>query len=288
VTSSPPGQPPTHESPRHEPPPGQSGASARGEPAGNSESGRPPPGLLNLTISWRAMTGDPAGPATLGRIGPITGRQALPLALAAALDPHAQWRVIVLDDTGCALAVETIRRNCQPGDRARPGGVVGQVTVTIPAADVTRPASSPSATTDTTAWDTGAGIRAAVLRTARRAYARAVETSMADVAAGGCAHTMATDAYRPTTRIRDHVVARDQTCRDPCCRQPASRADLDHTLAWDKGGRTCPCDLGPRCRTHHQIKALPGWTLTQPTPGHFELTTPAGRTYTTDPDSYPI
>jgi hypothetical protein len=46
-------------------------------------------------------------------------------------------------------------------------------------------------------------------------------------------------------------------------------------------------NLWPRCRTHHTIKALPGWTLTQPTPGHFELTTPAGRTYATDPDPYP-
>jgi hypothetical protein len=260
---------------------------------------RLPPGLLDLTISWRALSGDPAGPATLGRIGPITGRQALPLALTAALDPHARWRVIVVDDAGCALAVETVRRNREPGDQARPGGVTGQVTVTISAAHVTQPDSGPSATSPS-ATSPGAasqapdcdaaagGIREAVLRAARRACARAVQTGRADVAAGGCAHTMATDAYRPTTRIRDHVVARDQTCRDPCCRQPGSRADLDHTVPWDKGGRTCPCDLGPRCRTHHTIKALPGWTLTQPAPGHFELTTPAGRTYITDPDPYPI
>jgi hypothetical protein len=193
--------------------------------------------------------------------------------------------VIVLDDAGCALAVETIRRH--HGDQARPGGVTGQVTVTIPATDVTQPASSSAASSQPPGRDAAAGICDAVLRAARRAYARAVETGRVDAAAGGCAHTMATDAYRPTTRIRDYVVARDQTCRDPCCRQPGSRADLDHTVPWDKGGRTCPCDLGPRCRTHHKIKALPGWTLTQPTPGHFELTTPAGRTYTTDPDPYP-
>lgn len=41
------------------------------------------------------------------------------------------------------------------------------------------------------------------------------------------------------------------------------------------------------CRTHHKIKQLPGWTLTQLRPGHFQLTTPAGRTYTTNPDPYP-
>ncbi|MGH3399735.1 MAG: hypothetical protein ACRDPO_34135, partial [Streptosporangiaceae bacterium] len=77
------------------------------------------------------------------------------------------------------------------------------------------------------------------------------------------------------------------TCRNPRCRQPAHHADLDHTTPYDQGGLTCECNLGGYCRTHHKIKQLPGWTLTQPTPGHFQLTTPAGRTYTTTPDAYP-
>ncbi|MGH3156681.1 MAG: hypothetical protein ACRDNF_08935, partial [Streptosporangiaceae bacterium] len=68
---------------------------------------------------------------------------------------------------------------------------------------------------------------------------------------------------------------------------PAHHADLDHTTPYDQGGLTCECNLGGYCRTHHKIKQLPGWTLTQPRPGHFQLTTPAGRTYTTTPDAYP-
>ena len=127
-----------------------------------------------------------------------------------------------------------------------------------------------------------------MLRAARRAHARAHRQAAADAAApGGCAHTNATAAYRPTTKIRDHVTARDQTCRNPRCRQPARHADLDHTRAWHQGGLTCECNLGGHCRRDHKIKQLPGWTLTQPTPGHFQLTTPAGRTYTTTPDPYP-
>ncbi len=127
-----------------------------------------------------------------------------------------------------------------------------------------------------------------MLRAAHRAHTRAHRQSAADAAApGGCAHTTATAAYRPTTKIRDHVTARDQTCRNPRCRQPARHADLDHTLAWHQGGPTCECNLGGHCRRDHKIKQLPGWTLTQPTPGHFQLTTPAGRTYTTTPDPYP-
>ena len=286
----PPGHPPGRPLPVSHPPP-------RGQPA------RPPPGLLDLVISWRALNGDSAGPATFSRIGPITACQARLLALTAAADPHARWQVILTDPDGYAIATETIRRRHRQDRARRPAGVTGQVTVTIPAAtldqlDGTRPGDLGPATSGTTGTGTGAtgsvtsaagsGIRAAVLRAARRAQARARRQAAADAAApGGCAHTTATPGYRPTTKIRDYVTARDQTCRNPRCRQPARHADLDHTTPWHKGGPTCECNLGGHCRTHHKIKQLPGWTLTQPRPGHFQLTTPAGRTYTTTPDPYP-
>ena len=294
-----PGRPPPAS---HSPPAGHSPPS---RPPPRGQPGRPPPGLLDLVISWRALTGDPAGPATLSRIGPITGTQALLLALTAAADPHARWQVILTDQDGYAIATETVRRRHHPGTARRPAGVTGQVTVTIPAAVVdqlhgTRRGDPGPATSGTTgagagagaagsvAGAAGSGIRAAVLRAARRAQARAQRQAAADAAApGGCAHASATAAYRPTAKIRDRVTARDQTCRHPRCRQPARHADLDHTTPWHKGGPTCDCNLGGHCRTHHQVKQLPGWTLTQPRPGHFQLTTPAGRTYTTTPDPYP-
>jgi hypothetical protein len=268
-------------------------------------------------MSWAAVNGTPGAAATLSRLGPISTTQALPLAGMAALDPWTQWRVILTDPGGRAIAVERIRRRTghQPG---RPPGIVGRVTVTIPASALDTDtdtdilststlaarasgnaahASSTGASgrvADASAFDTGLpgtpghGIRSAILRTAHRAAARARQEQAADTAAGGCAHTTATPAYRPATRIREHVEARDQTCRQPACRQPAWHADIDHTQAWHKGGPTCPCNLGAHCRTHHKIKQLPGWTLTQPRPGHFTLTTPAGRTYRTEPDTYPV
>ncbi|HEX3493269.1 MAG TPA: HNH endonuclease signature motif containing protein, partial [Streptosporangiaceae bacterium] len=242
----------------------------RGRPA------RPPPGRLELEISWRALTGDPAGPGTLSRVGPISAGQALPLAVTAAADPHARWLVIVTDSDGYAIAVETVRRRHRTGRAHRPAGVTGLVSVTIPAATLDQLA------------DDAHGIQAAVLRAARRAWARAQQQAIADAKAPGeCAHTDATPAYRPSQKIRDYVTARDQTCRNPRCRQPARHADLDHTVPWHKGGPTCSCNLGGFCRVHHQIKQLPGWTVTQTRPGHFQLTTPAGRTYATTPDPYP-
>jgi len=77
------------------------------------------------------------------------------------------------------------------------------------------------------------------------------------------------------------------TCRSPICGQPAWRADLDHTVPYDQGGRTCRCNIGGGCRRHHQLKQHPRWKLDQPRPGHFTWTTPAGRTYATEPDTHP-
>jgi hypothetical protein len=77
------------------------------------------------------------------------------------------------------------------------------------------------------------------------------------------------------------------TCRSPVCRQPAWRADLDHTRPHDQAGRTCRCNLGGRCRRDHILKQHPRWGFTQDG-DEFTWVTPAGRTYTTGPDTHPV
>jgi hypothetical protein len=269
-------------------PPG-TGPPGTGLPASGLEGGvdagsgtrRPPSGLLDLTIGWATLAGHSAVPADLGRTGPVTAPQARLLAATAIPDPHAQWRVILTDPGGHAIAVERIRRGPRicPRQDHRPPGTAGRVTITLPASVLDQPwpvTSTPAG-----------GILTAALRAGQRAARRAAKTAAAGTAApGGCAHTTATPAYRPPPRTRELVEARDQTCRHPRCGQPAWRSDLDHTTPWHRGGPTCHCNLGAFCRTHHQIKQQPGWTLTQPHPGHFELTTPAGRTYTTHPHTH--
>jgi hypothetical protein len=251
-------------------------------------------------------------PADLSRIGPVTAGQALPLAAVAALHPATTWRVILTDPGGVAIAVERVRRRSRSGagsgsaagagPRARPAGadcgksspasdtpppgVVGRVTVVLPLGTFDRENHSGGA--EDGGIEDG-GIRAAIWRAAIRAARRVHQAAAADASSPApCAHAGGTAAYRPTRLIREYVEARDQTCRQPTCRQPARRTDLDHTRPWHLGGPTCSCNLGPRCRTHHKIKQLPGWTLAQPEPGTFWLTTPAGRTYVTRPDAYPV
>lgn len=94
-----------------------------------------------------------------------------------------------------------------------------------------------------------------------------------------CRHKRETASYVPSPSLRHLVEARDVTCTFPGCRRPAWQCDLDHTLAYDRGGKTCECNLAPLCRFHHQVKQAHGWVLEQPEPGVMRWVTPSGRTY---------
>ena len=125
-----------------------------------------------------------------------------------------------------------------------------------------------------------------MLRAAAAGLEKAVAQAAEDAAAGGCAHGIESTAYRPPPRLREFIAARDLTCRFLTCRMPAWRGDLDHTIPWDDGGRSCKCNLGGGCRGHHQLKQHPRWRLEQRAPGQFTWITPAGRRYTVGPDSH--
>ena len=213
--------------------------------------------------------------------------------MLAARSADTEWRVVVTDDDGRAIAIERARPGWHTRKRdaeartaksaADTTGVVGRVTVAIRASWLDTPrvayAGLPKPVGE---------IAAMVVRAANRAAARASATSDAGAEGGGCTHADACVCYRPPPRIREFVAARDVTCRFGPCGQPAWRADLDHTVPWQKGGLTCGCNLGGCCRTHHKVKQLRGWNLEQPQPGVFVWTTPAGRSYQVRPDPYPV
>jgi Domain of unknown function (DUF222) len=274
---------------------------ALARPAGEPD-GRPVPGLLDVTLPWTTLAGLPGGgPGLLGRIGPITPLQARRLATAAVHDPAAQWRIIITNAEGQAIAVTRIRRRrsrAGPGPARdgppRPFGLVGRVTLTISQDTLDERASGLTEQPVGQAGGLGApgpppdGIALTALRAAIQLLERARVQAQADAVAGGCAHADESLGYRPPPRLREYIAARDVTCRSPVCGQPAWRADLDHTIPYDQGGRTCRCNLGGGCRRHHQLKQHPRWKLEQTKPGVFTWTTPAGRTYTVGPDSYPL
>jgi hypothetical protein len=85
----------------------------------------------------------------------------------------------------------------------------------------------------------------------------------------------------PPAPLRHLIQARNPTCGFPGCRRPARQCDLDHTVAYHQGGRTCECNLAPLCQFHHHLKHSTGWALEQPRPGIPRWTAPSGWKYTT-------
>jgi hypothetical protein len=241
-------------------------------------------GLLDLTVPWSTLTGDSGEPGQLTRIGPITPAQACHLADLAAADPGVSWRVVLTGSDGRAMAVSRV-----PKLRGVPklGGSGDRVAADSPASLIRRVTVTISA--DHAASPPPAGLPIILERT-RRAAAEAAENArlraIADAAAGGCAHDLASSGYAAPPRLRDFITARDGTCRFPTCRQPVWRCDLDHSIPYHKGGKTCSCNLGGLCRFHHMIKQHNFWQLAQAVPGTFAWTTPAGRTYYAQPEQH--
>jgi hypothetical protein len=99
------------------------------------------------------------------------------------------------------------------------------------------------------------------------------------------AGTLAADQH--LTDLQHLIGVRQQLCMFPGCGRAARRCDLDHTIPYHRGGRTCECNMAPLCRKHHQAKQAQGWWLEQAQPGIMTWTTPSGRRYTTHPTVYP-
>jgi hypothetical protein len=86
--------------------------------------------------------------------------------------------------------------------------------------------------------------------------------------------------------MRDLIEVRDQVCGFPICRRPASRCDLDHTVPYDRGGLTCPCNISGGCRHDHRMKGSTAWRLRQPRPGTLIWTAPSGLSWTVTPEAH--
>ncbi|HWG00375.1 MAG TPA: hypothetical protein VG164_00825 [Trebonia sp.] len=245
-------------------------------------------GRARLMLPWRTMAGMASEPGELSWFGTVTPGQARDFARAAAADPAVRWTVIVTDDDGHATTVTTLKNR----RATKTPGLLEEVTVTIAASLAAGPGSDDAMRRWTACLLTGvrnadgpalADVLARTLRAARAAIADADRRVVLDERAGGCAHTLEVTTYRAPGTMRRWLNARDGTCRNPVCRRRASQCDQDHTVAYDKGGRTCTCNLGALCRLHHQVKQLRGWRLSQDSSGCFTWTTPAGLTYRKEP-----
>ncbi|MGF9662149.1 HNH endonuclease signature motif containing protein, partial [Arthrobacter crystallopoietes] len=95
---------------------------------------------------------------------------------------------------------------------------------------------------------------------------------------------VAREMRHPPEWLKRHVRLRDGTCRGLGCRTHWKHCELDHTLAWEHGGKTELANLALRCKPDHLSKHNDGWHTTQEPHGVIRHQTRTGQTYTSYPD----
>jgi hypothetical protein len=250
-------------------PPADAGPSPALGPAGDAAGGFA--GRITLTVPLGTAAGLADRPGELAGHGPVDPWLARDLAAAAARNPKTTWCVTVTDQHGHAVGHGCAR----PGPRSHrkragpgppPGGAGFSFT----------PASRDGPPGGYGTWR---------LRTPGSGPDWIVAIDTLDTR--NCPHRYESRGHDPGARLRHLSQIRHDTCTSPVCRRPAVQCDFEHNTPYEAGGRTCLCNGGPKCRHDHRLKQQPGWTVDQLPDGTFRWTTPAGRTYTTEPTRYP-
>jgi hypothetical protein len=215
--------------------------------------------------------------------GPLDADDCRSLGRAMATHPRTRWCLTITDENGHPIAHGCARRRrgpLPPGDRAPPAGDRAP-----PAEDRASPAGDRAPPSGGRPFLTGDCTPAPGWAEGMAAWVAGLELQWLE--SGACTHLRESAGYRPPPSLQHLIRVRTQTCAFPGCGRPARHCDLDHTVPYEAGGRTCECNLAPLCRRHHQCKQTHGWTLEQTGPGIMTWITPSGRRYTTHPTAYP-
>jgi hypothetical protein len=233
-----------------------------------------PPGFagrVTLTVPLATLTDLADRPGELAGLGPVDPWLARDLARAAAASPRTTWCITVTDGQGHAVAhgcarpePKHHRKRAGPGP---PGGAGFSFT----------PASRGGPPGGYGPWR---------LRTPGPGPDLII--TLDPITTDPCDHRFEASGHDPGVKLRHLAQVRHATCTSPICRRPARQCDFEHSTPHETGGRTCLCNAGPKCRHDHRLKQHPKWTVDQLPDGTFRWTTPAGRTYTTEPTRYPI
>ena len=229
-------------------------------------------GRVTLTVPLGTAAGLADRPGELGGHGPVDPWLARDLLTAAAASPKTTWCVTVTDQHGHAVGHGCTRPEPKSHrKRAGPGPPPGAAGVSF------TPASRDGPPGGYGTWRLrvpGDGPDLIV----------AIDSVRTDP----CQHQYQARGHDPGVRLRHLSQIRYATCTSPVCRRPAAQCDFEHNTPYEAGGRTCLCNGGPKCRHDHRLKQQPGWTVDQLPDGTFRWTTPAGRSYDTEPTRYPI
>jgi hypothetical protein len=242
-------------------------------PAGGAGGGFA--GRVTLTVPLATLLGLDQRPGEIPGIGPVDPWLARDLAGAAARNPTTTWCVTVTDRHGHAIGHGCARPG-PAGRRARAGPPGGHQARDGPGFTFT-PAGQDGPAGGYGSW-----------RLRIPGPAPGLVIDLDPVTTDPCDHRFQAPGHEPGARLRHLSQVRHATCTSPICRRPARTCDFEHNIPYEAGGKTCLCNGGPKCRHDHRLKQQPGWKVDQLPDGTFRWTTPAGRSYDTEPNRYPI
>ncbi len=238
-------------------------------------------GRNHLTISLVTLLGLADRPGEIPGLGPVDPWLARDLARASAASPKTTWCLTVTDDQGHAIGHGCARPEprMHPRRRADPRGTGPSGGHDPPGPGFTfTPADADGPPGGYGTWRFSTGIRGQP----------GLLIAIDPIAIDECDHRFQAKGHDPGVKLRHLSQVRHAMCTGPMCRRPSVRADFEHNTPYDRGGMSCLCNGGPKCRHEHRLKQDPRWTVEQPTPATFRWTTPSGRQYTTEPTRYPI
>jgi hypothetical protein len=260
---------------------------------GELEDPQAPPSvpLAEVTVPLATLQGRAERAGDNRLLGPLDPAQARNLAAAAARSPRSRWEVTVVDEHGYAIGHGIARpaRGTSPPQPPRPAGPAGgalpaRVNITVAQTLLHQLEAQPRSGAPPGAWAFTQSKRGTWTLTLPGGEQLNVRFDVVPTYA--CDHRYRVSSYLPGDRLRRLVQVRDHDCTWPPCSRAARESDFEHAVPYDKGGVTDACNAGARSRRCHQVKQMPGWTVTQPRPGWHVWRTPTGRTYVQEPWRY--
>jgi hypothetical protein len=225
---------------------------------------------------------DSPGMTSFGAVLPAAGAAELMHALAFMAASHgkdeARTKPQRMADALVALGRDALRGGCSHcGLPPRPAGPAVHVTVAL---STLRGADEQSA--ELNGQTIPASLARELAASSDATWRRLVTDDLGELIDYG------RTTYRPPAALRDHVVARDRTCRFPDCHRRAENCEIDHVVPWDEGGATHAGNLIALCSRHHHAKHEAGWNVKRGTDGSIRWTSPLGKIHRVQPARYPV